>query len=224
MSASPPDSTMTSFTPKRTSLACLNCRRRKIKCFSAQEANPCVFCVKKGYTCEYLAVSETPALSDSPRPGERGFQNRPPPTTPTTPPTAPLTNYSHGSRNCPSQSCGISHGTSPSHSGSSYYPQHKASQLKPVANDPSLFYKAHSIQSEFPVSGANTINNVGMQIQSQSSHTPAHVTSGWSTPQPASSDYDRYFANFGLKNTSYHLGMSPQVKSILGLRHFLTVS
>ncbi|KAJ6543698.1 hypothetical protein DFH09DRAFT_1321891 [Mycena vulgaris] len=61
---SPPDSTMPWLMPaKRTHLACLNCRRRKIKCFSADETKPCARCAAKSLICEYMAVSEEQAKS-----------------------------------------------------------------------------------------------------------------------------------------------------------------
>ncbi|KAJ6543763.1 hypothetical protein DFH09DRAFT_1321946 [Mycena vulgaris] len=61
---SPPDSTMPWLMPaKRIHLACLNCRRRKIKCFSADETKPCARCAAKSLVCEYMAVSEEQAKS-----------------------------------------------------------------------------------------------------------------------------------------------------------------
>ncbi|KAJ6562243.1 hypothetical protein B0H19DRAFT_1259817 [Mycena capillaripes] len=43
----------------RVFLACLNCRRRKIKCLTEDsEQNPCERCVRKGLVCEYRPVAD----------------------------------------------------------------------------------------------------------------------------------------------------------------------
>ncbi|KAJ6492251.1 hypothetical protein C8R45DRAFT_928546 [Mycena sanguinolenta] len=43
---------------KRVFLACIACRRRKIRCISDEDNNPCTRCVKKGILCEYLSIDE----------------------------------------------------------------------------------------------------------------------------------------------------------------------
>ncbi|KAJ6586429.1 hypothetical protein DFH09DRAFT_256206 [Mycena vulgaris] len=43
---------------KRACMACSNCRRRKIKCVNDDSArDPCERCSKRGFNCEYVAVS-----------------------------------------------------------------------------------------------------------------------------------------------------------------------
>ncbi|KAJ6597483.1 hypothetical protein DFH09DRAFT_1272188 [Mycena vulgaris] len=52
---------------RRVYVACLNCRRRKIKCVTAGDQaapqNPCDRCTKRGLSCEYRAVSDASAPS-----------------------------------------------------------------------------------------------------------------------------------------------------------------
>ncbi|KAJ7142421.1 hypothetical protein C8R44DRAFT_725777 [Mycena epipterygia] len=56
-----PDSTLAMFTkPRRVYIACLNCRKRKIKCVTTEESpdKPCERCAKRGLTCEYVSVGD----------------------------------------------------------------------------------------------------------------------------------------------------------------------
>ncbi|KAJ6555981.1 hypothetical protein B0H19DRAFT_1071119 [Mycena capillaripes] len=54
--------------PKRAHIACLNCRRRKMKCISDQyEEKPCERCIQKGLQCEYVPVAEEQTQSVSVR-------------------------------------------------------------------------------------------------------------------------------------------------------------
>ncbi|KAJ7628792.1 hypothetical protein FB45DRAFT_1080049 [Roridomyces roridus] len=48
------------FEPRtRVYMACVNCRRRRIKCKSGDSGeNPCKRCVKRGLRCEYMSVEE----------------------------------------------------------------------------------------------------------------------------------------------------------------------
>ncbi|KAJ7135202.1 hypothetical protein C8R43DRAFT_621544 [Mycena crocata] len=54
---------------RRAQIACSNCRRRKIKCVPVDDAErpdaPCQRCSKRGFNCEYLAVSEQDNASSS---------------------------------------------------------------------------------------------------------------------------------------------------------------
>ncbi|KAK7052745.1 hypothetical protein R3P38DRAFT_3306360 [Favolaschia claudopus] len=57
-------------TRRRTLLACLECRRRKMRCIPSEQppTNPCARCQKKGLRCEYVAVEiddSGPSGSDS---------------------------------------------------------------------------------------------------------------------------------------------------------------
>ncbi|KAJ7731698.1 hypothetical protein DFH07DRAFT_991761 [Mycena maculata] len=46
-------------TRRRVYIACLNCRKRKIKCMSDDsEMNPCTRCIRKGLVCRYVSVGE----------------------------------------------------------------------------------------------------------------------------------------------------------------------
>ncbi|KAK7038441.1 hypothetical protein R3P38DRAFT_544921 [Favolaschia claudopus] len=44
---------------RRTIIACVHCRRRKIRCITTENPpkNPCAYCVRKRLTCEYVAAS-----------------------------------------------------------------------------------------------------------------------------------------------------------------------
>ncbi|KAJ6483273.1 hypothetical protein C8R45DRAFT_931885 [Mycena sanguinolenta] len=41
---------------KRIYVACLNCRKRKVKCITPDEQTPCKRCTEKGLECEYVPV------------------------------------------------------------------------------------------------------------------------------------------------------------------------
>ncbi|KAJ7604325.1 hypothetical protein FB45DRAFT_957325 [Roridomyces roridus] len=43
---------------RRAFIACTNCRRRKIKCVTDAETDPCDRCVRKGLGCEYVLVGD----------------------------------------------------------------------------------------------------------------------------------------------------------------------
>ncbi|KAJ6586477.1 hypothetical protein DFH09DRAFT_1143484, partial [Mycena vulgaris] len=45
---------------RRTSIACSKCRKRKIKCTPSSDGphDPCARCLRGGFQCEYVAVSE----------------------------------------------------------------------------------------------------------------------------------------------------------------------
>ncbi|KAJ7433996.1 hypothetical protein FB451DRAFT_1195786 [Mycena latifolia] len=70
----PPEPNPSSASPirKRVYLACLNCRKRKIRCIKAGESEPCERCVRRGLQCEYLAVCATVPQALPPTPGRDG--------------------------------------------------------------------------------------------------------------------------------------------------------
>ncbi|KAJ7781336.1 hypothetical protein B0H16DRAFT_1710553 [Mycena metata] len=45
---------------RRATIACVNCRRRKVKCATTEDPprNPCARCTKRSLVCEYVAVEE----------------------------------------------------------------------------------------------------------------------------------------------------------------------
>ncbi|KAJ7485961.1 hypothetical protein FB451DRAFT_1231521 [Mycena latifolia] len=55
-----PRGTSINRTRKRTSIACSSCRKRKIKCMpsSNDPHDPCARCLRRGFRCEYVTVSE----------------------------------------------------------------------------------------------------------------------------------------------------------------------
>ncbi|KAF7366787.1 hypothetical protein MSAN_00937000 [Mycena sanguinolenta] len=56
-----PTSALINTRRRRAMITCTNCRRRKIKCVTAEEPppHPCARCTKRGLVCEYVAVNET---------------------------------------------------------------------------------------------------------------------------------------------------------------------
>ncbi|KAF7308019.1 Zn(2)-C6 fungal-type domain-containing protein [Mycena kentingensis (nom. inval.)] len=51
-----PDACSPFAVPKRVLIACINCRRQKVKCLSTSEDTPCMGCQLKGLTCEYRRI------------------------------------------------------------------------------------------------------------------------------------------------------------------------
>ncbi|KAJ6501395.1 hypothetical protein DFH09DRAFT_1335941 [Mycena vulgaris] len=189
---SPPDSTMPWLMPaKRTHLACLNCRRRKIKCFSADETKPCARCAAKSLICEYMAVSEKQAKSL---------------------PNSRATRICLG---CPSALNADSeavHAPIPSK-------MHSIDEGERTNPTPMDHGNRLPRQPQLPASGSRDLYNYeGKQPplplspppqfaashgerrggRSHTAHGPSHASSGFPSQQPGPSDYDRYFANFGL--------------------------
>ncbi|KAJ6473371.1 hypothetical protein C8R47DRAFT_1324469 [Mycena vitilis] len=55
-----PDSAPYALKRRRTIMACVNCRKRKIRCITTEQppTNPCARCTKKRIPCEYIAMPE----------------------------------------------------------------------------------------------------------------------------------------------------------------------
>ncbi|KAJ7112287.1 hypothetical protein C8R44DRAFT_741976 [Mycena epipterygia] len=68
----PQDSVPFRSRPRRTLVACSNCRRLKRKCITKERLtrNPCARCTKRGLPCEYIAVAEQEKSSPDIRPLE----------------------------------------------------------------------------------------------------------------------------------------------------------
>ncbi|KAJ7468242.1 hypothetical protein B0H11DRAFT_2284192 [Mycena galericulata] len=80
-SSSAPKTYSQTFSKRRRAfVACSNCRKRKIKCVTASDAddNPCTRCLKKGLTCEYAPVSDNEySASDSSPPNTPSAEIQP---------------------------------------------------------------------------------------------------------------------------------------------------
>ncbi|KAF7313040.1 hypothetical protein MKEN_00989000 [Mycena kentingensis (nom. inval.)] len=50
----------------RATIACSNCRQKKIKCLSTTTSRPCSRCTAKGIPCQYLPMSATPDMRTHP--------------------------------------------------------------------------------------------------------------------------------------------------------------
>ncbi|KAJ6572432.1 hypothetical protein DFH09DRAFT_1277392 [Mycena vulgaris] len=225
----PPDSATPFFIrPRRTYLACLNCRKQKIKCLTAGEDTPCERCTRRGLECEYKAVSEVQANSASPPrgggEGRRGTVQEPPPPSKYKP--TPGQHPSRGSggttRRNPlysGHSYSVPSGPTPMYPGNNPTPQAQflagghSAQYNYAATNPAaiqstpMYQGTHPpSQPQFPTSGPsnNQYSHSGAQRQlPQTTGAPPHASSGLPNQQHGgssgySSDYDRYMANFGL--------------------------
>ncbi|KAJ7064295.1 hypothetical protein C8F01DRAFT_1130891, partial [Mycena amicta] len=83
-------SLLSSAPRQRAPIACVRCRRRKIKCVTSDTLHPCARCTKRGLQCEYMAVSDprnsfaSTSGSTSP-PSPASTSSTPTPSTPTSP-------------------------------------------------------------------------------------------------------------------------------------------
>ncbi|KAJ7458498.1 hypothetical protein FB451DRAFT_1182692 [Mycena latifolia] len=98
----PPNRGVDSSTPRlRASVACVRCRKRKIKCISSEGSpdRPCERCARRGFVCKYLSVGEERAQSSSNWPaGVPAYTSSPTPSTPQpAPPTTPAWSQLHHS-------------------------------------------------------------------------------------------------------------------------------
>ncbi|KAJ7138580.1 hypothetical protein C8R46DRAFT_1234382 [Mycena filopes] len=85
---------------RRVIIACTNCRKRKIRCLTAEETpeNPCGRCIKRGLKCEYITVTDQREDSGSsgkkkskkPSSGSESGSQRSSSSSPQTPPAAPF--------------------------------------------------------------------------------------------------------------------------------------
>ncbi|KAJ7255841.1 hypothetical protein B0H12DRAFT_524164 [Mycena haematopus] len=86
---SPPDLTLTLLTKRRrVNLACVHCRRRKVKCITSDvpPSTPCERCKKMGLSCTYISVAAQSTDWKSPTAGRKPehlhrLLSTPPPTT-----------------------------------------------------------------------------------------------------------------------------------------------
>ncbi|KAJ7857211.1 hypothetical protein B0H13DRAFT_1902341 [Mycena leptocephala] len=60
---------------RRTLMACLNCRKRKMRCITTEQPprNPCARCTKKHLHCEYVSATEQDGYISSPQMPEADF-------------------------------------------------------------------------------------------------------------------------------------------------------
>ncbi|KAJ6488347.1 hypothetical protein DFH09DRAFT_1324411 [Mycena vulgaris] len=195
----PTDSNLAQFTKRRRIyIACVHCRKRKIKCITAPEApeHPCERCARRGLKCEYVAISEQDPPSPSPTSGgytipptghsDRGPANAYPQSQHyrgyNAPPAGPSNNYnsSHYKSSNP-----LSTGVQPSvptnyQQNPAYRPQHPGSIQPPAYN-----YAALSQASQYP-------NTRPPPPPSTPAFQGYHV------------DYNQMFPDPGLNNTTYN--------------------
>ncbi|KAK4192419.1 fungal-specific transcription factor domain-containing protein [Podospora australis] len=61
--------------PQRSTIACLNCRKSKIKCNNTGGDAPCETCIRNGKECVYPEATPTPAKRSEPPTGNKAEQN-----------------------------------------------------------------------------------------------------------------------------------------------------
>ncbi|KAJ7260459.1 hypothetical protein B0H12DRAFT_1275638 [Mycena haematopus] len=93
---------------RRTIMACVNCRKRKIRCITTEQPpkNPCARCAKKGLPCEYVTAEhddDSPSQDfGSSAPPEPIPHQRPSSMQPSSGPSMPASNdFSRGFRTAP---------------------------------------------------------------------------------------------------------------------------
>ncbi|KAJ7456151.1 hypothetical protein FB451DRAFT_1183939 [Mycena latifolia] len=202
---SPPHpTTLVSRRPKRVYIACVHCRKRKIKCITSRDDQPCQRCKKRGLKCDYVSVPEQQARSASSSVdcGQEVSERNPPSVFPSMSMT-PTWNTPRSEGN-------------PSHSGHSSYPPANESQfhLIPHGNAQTSHPISRPPQAQHPASrDRNHHNDLGKQNQlpcvplvyaaADSSHRQP-IVPGYS------SDYLRYFASFGLNDAALDIyGIAP---------------
>ncbi|KAJ7129880.1 hypothetical protein C8R43DRAFT_1240039 [Mycena crocata] len=212
MSTQPPSqASLASFTQrKRIYVACVHCRKRKIKCITKSEDTPCERCAERGYTCEYIPIPvlNAKALFEE---GEESSSNTsyapyspysssPPPPNPvswnTPPPSQRDLNRGDSMRSGRSQqgmppvnpmSYGQGHGTP------AYYPKQPVSQ--PYGSSPA--------PQGYNWSGHN---------QSAPQYTPSGMPSQSQQAAMAGlpAGYNQYYSNPGYNNAQYPPQMYPR--------------
>ncbi|KAF9066780.1 hypothetical protein BDP27DRAFT_1330045 [Rhodocollybia butyracea] len=168
---------------QRNPMACTNCRARKIKCDSNKRYpdNPCVRCVARKLTCEYVAIAHTPSSDTRSRSGS--FSSYPSSTLHDSngkshPPTNPSARYSPLSSSLHSRS-----------SRSEHYPldtSHYSSSNSSYSDSPRLENNvSSSYYGTYNSPAANFGDPMALPGLNQVPHYPSNYRS--STPQ-----YDGY--------------------------------
>ncbi|KAJ7664103.1 hypothetical protein B0H17DRAFT_1256557 [Mycena rosella] len=200
---SPSDAALAVFTTRRrVYVACVNCRKRKIRCITAEEApdKPCERCTRKGLTCEYLAVSEERARSPNQMSGREG----------------PTANPARGARPnswAPQPYAGYNAGTGPSPHGSTTHssPPYYNPMTAPPSGYQSIIQPAHRQDSsshmhpQYPVHHPS-YSHPSMTAQPLASqYQPTGPTQTQYHPSASQSqgyhvDYNQWFHDPGLNN------------------------
>ncbi|KAJ6556995.1 hypothetical protein DFH09DRAFT_1164177, partial [Mycena vulgaris] len=196
MSHHPTDTAVDFFIKrKRVPMACLRCRKRKIKCITSEESSgrPCERCTRRGFLCEYISVGDQRAQStfESSPPG------RPATISPSPSPPSPYTelpwDHSDQASYLPSDK--------PRLNGFNLLPgdfqSFAASDYTPNQSSPSQFHTSYSYNSQpsytqaappypMPGSSAQSPPNPGHSFSNAKFQPPlyaAHIYHGlWSFP------------------------------------------
>ncbi|KAJ7099851.1 hypothetical protein C8R43DRAFT_1244276 [Mycena crocata] len=126
---------------RRVFIACLNCRKRKIKCMTDDtEQQPCDRCIRKGLLCEYLAVGDEDSTSARDPPPGRSSAGQSPSSS----------SYPAGSYPVSSTNSNGAYGTHPP--PHAIHPQYAPSQpQEPHSNHSAHQYQGHRTPAPYPV-------------------------------------------------------------------------
>ncbi|KAJ7476636.1 hypothetical protein FB451DRAFT_1173505 [Mycena latifolia] len=203
-----PDSAMAAVAkPRRIPMACVNCRAGKIRCISIENGQPCARCTKRRLECEYLAVPDEQALSGSTTDGRR--RSRKPP-----PPSGPPSHMAPGWTQAPQGYGESGRGNQPQPSQDFFRPQ-IASQFNPDPGVPGPMTQPNRYppQPQYPAGGDYIPSNYGGNAFQPPLPQLGHPSSSLPNQKPGvpeyPSEYQQYFANFGLNNVSYPADMFP---------------
>ncbi|KAJ7779483.1 hypothetical protein DFH07DRAFT_765763 [Mycena maculata] len=176
---------------RRIYVACLNCRRRKIRCIATEETEPCERCTKKKLTCEYMAVSEENAKLGGPHEEHRKSLQRPPSHSTARPGGVDgEENFRRSNR------------PNPTNFGSGFGWQPSSSQFHPVEEVCGIdslraggYQNPSRLQSYHP----NTV--IALWHYNSQPHRTTPILQHPTQPQsnfPAYGDYNHYFTNFDM--------------------------
>ncbi|KAJ7438974.1 hypothetical protein FB451DRAFT_1192352 [Mycena latifolia] len=203
-----PDSAMAAFIqPRRIYMACVNCRAGKVKYISPGDDQPCARCTNRRLECEYLAVPKGQPQSGSTTDGRRRSRKPPPPSGPTLHMPPGWTQASQG--------CGASDRGNPPQPSQGFSPPQTASQFNPGPSVPTPMSQPNRYppKSQYPPGGDYIpYNYAGSEFQAPLPQL-GHQSSNLANQQPAApeyhSEYQQYFANFGLNDVSYPADIYP---------------
>ncbi|KAJ7473267.1 hypothetical protein FB451DRAFT_1174918 [Mycena latifolia] len=198
---SPPEQTPASSSArKRIYVACLHCRKRKIKCITASESEPCERCARRGLECEYLPVSVEQAQQPSPTSGRDG----PPARSATPGPHMPISwtqsPQTYGGYNAPG--AGPSPHSSTAYANPSHYnPMNAMPGSQPFV--PSNYGHDYSSRPQYP----GAVQHQGYNHAPMASGPSQYPPSTMPPQRPATAagyhvDYSQMFPDPGLNNAN----------------------
>ncbi|KAJ7443540.1 hypothetical protein FB451DRAFT_1189997 [Mycena latifolia] len=196
---SPPEQTPASSTaPKRIYIACVHCRKRKIRCITSSEYDSCERCARKGLECEYLPIP----VEQIQQPSQTSGWDGPPARSATPGPHMPISwtqaPQTHGGYNAPGT--GPSFPSSTAYSNLSHYnPMNEMPRFQSCV--PSNYAHDHSSRSQYP----GAVQHQGYSHAPMASGPSQYPPSTIPPQRPATAagyhvDYSQMFPDPGLNN------------------------